>query len=313
MMTLPAANRSSATRRLLVTGGHGFVAGSIIRQADPRWEVHVLSRGPALLQRDGVCWHQIESGDAKRLAQLMDEVRPSAMIHAAALADIDYCENHPDEANAVNVELTRTLVELCAAHGGRLVFCSTDSVFDGEHAPYDEDAAPEAVNAYAETKIQAERIVASLGGRAVIARLALVVGLPALAAGNSFLPKLLADLGAGREVRAPANEFRTPVDVITLGRALLELAGGSHSGIFHLSGNDSVNRFELGRRIARRFGLPAELIVASDSSQIRGRARRSRDVSLNNAKARMALTVPMLGLDHALDLILESALLPNHE
>jgi dTDP-4-dehydrorhamnose reductase len=288
---------------LLVTGAHGFVAGSVIAQARDFGEVHVVTRGAPLIQWPGLEWHHLDPTDQDRLTGVFQACRPDVVIHAAAIADIDFSETHPKEAHSINVEFTRLLAELCTQRGARLVFCSTDAVFDGEQAPYDEDAAPSAVNVYARTKIEAERIVAGLGDRGVIARLALVIGLPVLGSGNSFLPKLLRDLRAGRQVRGHANEVRTPIDVITLGRALLELAGSAHTGIFHLGGNEAVNRFEMGRRIATHFGLSPELVIVSDSSLIPGRARRSRDVSLNNAKARAALRTPMLGLDDGLKLI----------
>jgi dTDP-4-dehydrorhamnose reductase len=309
-MTKLGAIPPNGSKRLLVTGAQGFVAGSVIQQAPACWEVHAVSRGPALLQRRGLSWHHCDPADPASPAELFRGIRPTAVIHTAALADIDYCETHPQEARSVNVGFTRVLAELCATQGAQFVFCSTDSIFDGEHAPYEESAPPGPVNVYAQTKIEAEQAVRSLGAQALIARLALVIGLPLLGAGNSFLPKLLASLRAGREVRAAANEVRTPIDVVTLGRALLELAGGSHSGIMHLAGNEAVNRFELGRRTATRFSLPPDLVVATDSSQLRGRARRSRDVSLNNAKARNTLTVPMLGLDDALNLIIQTANAP---
>jgi len=77
------------------------------------------------------------------------------------------------------------------------------------------------VNLYAETKVEAERIVSGLGAQAVIARLALVFGLPVLGAGNSFLARMIATLKAGGTVGMSEHEVRTPVDVLTVGRALL--------------------------------------------------------------------------------------------
>ncbi len=291
----------------MVTGAHGFVAGSIIAQADSSWEVHALSRGGPLLERPGLHWHRLDSTDPAPLAALFQAVRPEVVIHTAAIADIDYCETHPAEARAVNVGFTRALAELCVRQRVRLVFCSTDSVFDGEQAPYDETATPSAVNVYAQTKIEAEKLVTDLGGLAVLARVALVIGLPVLGSGNSFLPKLLADLREGRQVRGYTNEVRTPIDVLTLGRALLELAQAGHTGVIHLAGNEAVSRFEMCRRAALRFGLSPEGVTASDSNRLPGRARRSRDVSLNNARARATLRVPMLGLDAGLALLVQHA------
>src|SRR6185503_17210535 len=127
----------------------------------------------------------------------------------------------------------------------------------------------------------------------VIARLALVMGLPVFDGGNSFLPRLIASLREGRAFGAPDNEIRTPIDVVTLARALLELAAGDVQGVFHLAGNDALNRFELAGRIAEKRGYPRSLIAVQNADASPDRAPRPRDVSLENTKARTTLRTPM--------------------
>jgi dTDP-4-dehydrorhamnose reductase len=291
----------------MVTGAHGFVAGSVLSQAGADWQVHAVSRGEPLAGGDNLQWHSCDPIAPGELARLFREVRPQAVIHTAAIADIDVCQAQPDVARAVNIEYTRTLAKLCAESGARLVFCSTDTIFDGEHAPYSEDAPPGPVNFYAETKVAAEKLVSGLGAQGVIARLSLVVGLPVLGAGNSFLAKAIAALKQGRTVAFSGYEVRTPVDVITLGRALLELAAGSQRGIFHLAGLSRVSRFEMGQAIARRFGFPQDLVKDQGPVTSPGRAPRPRDVSLNTSQTRAQLKTPLRTLDEGLSLILETA------
>jgi len=295
-----------STKRILVTGGGGFVAGSVIAQSGPDTELHAVSRGNGLTERPGVCWHSTSLDDLTGWEALFDAVRPDAVIHTAAIADIDYCQANPTDCRRVNVEFTRQLARLCAAFETKLVFCSTDTIFDGEHAPYCEIDPPDPVNIYAESKVDAEKAVVATTPRHVIARIGLVLGLPVLGTGNSFVAKLLVTLRTGRSVAVPANEIRTPVDVITLGRALLELATGSFVGVIHLAGNDRVSRLEINRGIAARFGFPADQIQPGPSVDVPGRARRPRDVSLNNARARAELRTPMLNFDSALELALGS-------
>lgn len=298
-------------KSLLVTGAQGFVAGSVLTQARAAgWEVHALSRGEPLLPPDAATWHRQDPLDPTALAGLFSTVQPRAVIHAAAAADIDVCQRQPDLARAVNVAFTRTLATLCERHGARLVFCSTDTVFDGEHAPYDEAAEPRPVNFYGETKIEAERIVQASSPHAVVARLALVMGYPVLGAGNSFFSRLEASLRAGREVAVPAHEIRTPVDVLTLGAALVELAGNELNGIVHLAGNDGLNRLELTQRIGVRMGFPATLVVAAAAAPS-GRAPRPRDVSLVNRKARHHLQTPMLDFEAALTRLIPNPTAPH--
>lgn len=300
----------TANRKLLVTGANGFVAGSVLAQAGESWQLHALSRGTSPAPRKHLHWHVCDSVAPSPLAQLFHELKPDVVIHTAALADIDFCQANPGAAREVNVTFTRTLASLCADFGSKLVFCSTDTIFDGERAPYQEADAPGPVNLYAETKVEAEQIVSALGARAVIARLSLVVGLPVLGAGNSFLARMIAAFKDGRAVGVPAHEVRTPVDVITVGRALLELAAADHHGIIHLAGNERLNRFELAQRIARRFGFSEKLVTPQPPATTPGRAPRPRDVSLANAKACATLKTPMRSLDEALSLIMETAANP---
>jgi dTDP-4-dehydrorhamnose reductase len=294
------------TKRLLVTGGNGFVAGSVIAQGCSEWDVHALSRGQAPAHRQGLSWHQVDVTDVVALRSAFDQIRPDAVIHTAAIADIDYSEAHQDVARKVNVDVTRTLADLCRPAGVKIVFTSTDTVFDGNTGNYVEDDPPSPVNFYGRTKAQAEDIVAGLPGRWVVARLALVMGLPVMGAGNSFMAKMARTLSEGKSYGVPAEEVRTPVDVITLGQALLELAGSEHlQGIFHLAGSEVVNRLEMARRIAGKLGYSDDLVFAGDVSKIPNRAPRPRDVSLNNTKARAALKTPMKDLDAAIDLIMQ--------
>jgi dTDP-4-dehydrorhamnose reductase len=290
-------------KRLVITGAGGFVAGSMVVQAGDAWQVHALARKDIALP-PGAIGHHVELTDAAQLRDTLDAIRPDAVIHAAAAADIDFCENNRDTAEAVNVGVTREVARFCGENGVRLVHCSTDTVFDGEKGMYRETDPAGPINFYAETKLRAEQIVAADAPGAAVARLSLVMGLPMLGAGNSFLSRMIDALEAGREVGVPGEEIRTPADVVTLGRAILELAGNDFAGIIHLAGNDCMNRFDMSRRIAERLGYPPERVVSKSAAGLPGRAPRPRDVSMDNSLARATLKTPMRGLDDGLDLVL---------
>jgi dTDP-4-dehydrorhamnose reductase len=297
-------------KRIIVTGASGFVAGSVICQAGPEWEVHAFSQKPAPFQREGLIWHQhgplaelLQPGELERRFR---EIQPDAVIHIAAIPDIDYCEQHPDVADEVNVNYTIALAEMCRQQKVRMVFTSTDTVFDGNKGHYAETDPPAPVNHYGHTKLRAERAVADRLEDFCIARLAIVMGLRFYGQGNSFLCRLRDTLESGREASVPAEEIRSPVDVVTAGRALLELAGNTFQGIIHLAGNDRLSRLDFSRMIAGRLGYPPERVVAATAADIPGRARRPRDASLDNSTARSALKTPMRGLLDGLELVLST-------
>lgn len=290
-------------KKLFITGFGGFVAGSVIAQAKENWDIHTVDRIDIPENRDAVSYYRLDLLDSENLAQLFEEINPDAVIHTAALADIDFCQNNREQAEAINVGVTRKIAELCAGNGAKLVFCSTDTVFDGEKGFYTEEDKPHPINFYAETKVRAEKIVNALEN-SVVARLSLVMGLPVMGKGNSFLARTIEKLSAGESVKFPQNEIRTPVDVITLGRALPELAGNDFSGTVHLAGNDRLTRYDMARQIAERLGYSPDLIVATNSNAMPGRAPRPNDASLNNSKAKEILQTPMRSLMAGLDLTL---------
>jgi dTDP-4-dehydrorhamnose reductase len=287
---------------LIVTGATGFVAGYVLAEAAKAWDVHAITREVPVKAASNATWHSCKNADES--VTIVRKLHPNAMIHTAAIADIDFAEKNRELATEINVNLTKALTEVSADIDCKIVFCSTDTVFDGEHAPYNEQAQPLPVNYYAQTKIEAERYVADLGNQAVIARLALVVGFPVFGLGNSFLARTMAGLKEGREISAPAHEIRSPVDVITAARVLVELAAGTHHGIFHVAGHTRINRFEMMKMIANKFGFPAAKIVAQPPGSTSSRAIRPRDVSLDNGKVSAQLKTPMRTLDEALSIII---------
>jgi dTDP-4-dehydrorhamnose reductase len=294
--------------RIVVTGSSGFVAGHIRALASPDLEVHGLTRVLPDAINGQSNLHATDLLDPARLAESLDGISPHAVIHTAAMANIDTCQTEPDKARQANVESTRNLAKLCADRGIRLVFCSTDSIFDGKKGHYTESDAPNPLNTYAETKVEAERIVTEASPGNAIARLSLVMGIPVHGKGNAFLNDMIHKLGRLEPMNFPQNEIRTPVDVITLAEALVELATLDLSGIIHLSGNTRLNRYDMALRIADALGLPAEakaLIRGTDSNAIPGRALRPNDASLDNSKARKLLHTPMLDLEDGLTRVLK--------
>jgi len=291
-------------KSLLVTGGRGFIAGSVLAQGGD-WEVHAVTRGAPLESRPWLTWHTAEPGVPGAMEKLFDLVQPRAVIHTAAMAAIDQCEAEQEAAEHVNVGMTRTLLQLADKHGARFVFLSTDNVFNGERGRYTEEDPPSPINHYGATKAMAEKAVAAMVEDAVIARVSVCLGLPMMGAGNAFLTRMIPKLEAGEELGVPPEEIRSPIDVVTLGQALLELAAHPYTGILHVSGNDIVNRFEMVQRIAVKLGYPAGQVVPNDPTTIPGRAPRPRDVSLSNAKAREVLKTSFCGLEEGIARVMD--------
>jgi dTDP-4-dehydrorhamnose reductase len=291
-------------KKLLVTGFNGFVAGSVIVHARGEWEVHGIDLVESPENGPYIYYHTLDLLDENKLTGLFSEIAPDAVIHTAAMANIDLCQNNKEKAWRINVGITGIIARLCKESGSKMILCSTDSVFDGTKGKYRETDVPNAVNFYAETKIEAEKIVLAASGENVVARLSLVMGLPVLGKGNSFLADTIEKLNKGIQISFPANEIRNPIDVITLGRALVELAGNQYGGIIHLCGNTRINRYQLAKEIAVNLGYSPEMILVTDSNAMEGRAPRPNDASMDNSLAKKILKIPMISLSEGLALTL---------
>lgn len=293
-----------ARKKILVTGASGFVAGSIIYFGAQQYEVHAHSRGESLYEHENLHWHTLAFDDHDGLSALFEELRPDALIHTAAIADIDYCAQNPDTAYAVNVAYTQRLAQLARKHHVRMVYVSTDNVYDGRRRDlYTESSPTGPVNYYGQTKLEAEQIVLSTVQDAVVARVALVMGFPIIGGGNSFLMRMAAKWNNGESVGVPDNEIRSPIDLVTCGRALLELAATDTQGVILLGGLDCLERLDLVKRLAQGLGYSPGLVHAFDPGNLPGRADRPESVQFDTSYAQKVLETRIVALQDAIPLI----------
>jgi dTDP-4-dehydrorhamnose reductase len=291
---------------LLLTGAGGFVGGHILHQALDKYEVVALGRNPAPFQHPRLKWYLTDVCDHKQVTSIFHVHKPELVVHAAADSDIDRCEMNPQDALRINVDATEHLARLCRGNGSKMIFTSTDAVFDGHKSFYREEDVPMPVNHYGKTKIIAEQIVQQTCPGSVVTRLAWVLGFSLSGRGNSFINKTVSTLQNGQEVNFPDDEFRTPIHVSIVAQALLRLAAPEFSDIYHLAGNDRSSRYELACRVAARAQVDGNLVIIKNAAELAGRAKRAKDVSLDNRKARHALQMDFLSIDEALNDIFSS-------
>jgi dTDP-4-dehydrorhamnose reductase len=221
--------------------------------------------------------------DFDRLRDRLFALAPPLIVHLAAVSQPAAAYRDPDLARAVNVDATVQLLAVSEALGARFVYASTDLVFDGESAPYDESVATEPGSFYGRTKLEAECHVLAYR-RGLVLRLPLLYGLPEVQRPPTFFETVLAALQAGRPVRLLEDEFRTPLWLEDAARACAALAFGELTGVVHLGGPERLSRFEMGQRIVVATRSDERLLVPITRSQMPSTEPRARDVSLINAR-----------------------------
>jgi dTDP-4-dehydrorhamnose reductase len=199
------------------------------------------------------------------------------------MAAVGDCVREPERAADVNINGTATLTELCNAAGARLVFVSTDLVFDGEAAPYAEDARKAPLSVYGRTKAVAEDFVLKSGRHAVV-RVSLLYG-PSRNGKPNFFDAQVAALRDGQPVRLFHDEWRTPLALSSAARAITTIAQSDVTGLMHAGGPERMSRLEMGRRLADHLGVsPAGIEAASRLDP--GGEPRPRDTSLDSTRWR---------------------------
>ena len=283
--------------KILVIGGSGFIGRYIMLRLSgtPEYEVSAtyLSRPPA---RDGNSWHWLELPDAEALKGVFLACRPEVVVHLAAMADVGAAERDPERARAVNIDGTAEIVRLCLHHGARLVFVSTEYVFDGQQGPYREDDPPRPTTQYGRTKRQAEREVAALGDNGCVVRTSIVYGWP-LQRHRNFVPMLIERLRSGLAYHAPTSVMRSPVFVGHLADGIARLVVRNHPGIHHIAGRDWVSMYDFALAIADTFSMDQQLVIPGDDAEASSVADR---LGLDSSRTMALLGLEQTGLAEGL-------------
>lgn len=269
---------------LLITGASGLLGAYLLREARSGGEAVVAWSGARAGEREGVALRPVDFADPGALTSAFREARPDVILHAAAISSAEACRRDPGTARLVNTDATARLAALAAKAKARLVFVSTDLVFDGEHAPYREEDPAVPVSVYGRTKLEAEGPVRAMT-RGLVARVSLLYG-PSLTGRPSFFDEQTAALRAGRPVTLFADEWRTPLDLPTAAGALLALARCDATGLLHVGGPERRSRLEMGLRLAEFLGVPATAIVAARRADVPAPEPRPRDVALDSSRWR---------------------------
>jgi dTDP-4-dehydrorhamnose reductase len=272
--------------RVLVTGAGGLVGGRLAVLLSDRFEV--VAGVHEALGPPGLAEERFDLLSAPETERALLRGEPAAVVHCAALADLDRCEREPERARAVNVEATARLAWLSRARGFRLILISTDVVFGGERPFWRESDAPQPLMLYGRTKRAAEEIALTEAPQAAVLRVCLVSG-RGHGRRASCTEAIAWALQQGRSLRLYTDQYRTPVDPESIAAAVGQLVLGAPGGLYHLGGPERLSRYQLGQRVARVLGLPEQGIEAGRHADSPLMATRPADVSLDTTLARRVL------------------------
>ncbi|MBD3391217.1 MAG: sugar nucleotide-binding protein [Chitinivibrionales bacterium] len=269
-------------KRLLVTGASGFLGHTLCSVARKSWDVHGAAHAHDVCL-EGVHTVKLDITDHRSVREALRTIRPDALIHLAALSKPDYCQAHPAESRAVNVNASSALAGTCAETGAACVFASSDLVFDGARGMYTETDPVGPVSVYGEHKVEAEQRMREENPAVTVCRLPLMFGLRSPSSA-SFIQPMIARLEKAEPQMLFDDEFRSPASASSVAAGLL-LAIDCPGEMLHLGGRERLSRFRFGRLLAEVTGCACETIQRCSQNDIDLPAPRPCDVSLDSAKA----------------------------
>lgn len=272
--------------RLLITGGSSYLGRHLVplvaRRPDDIFCYTYFSQDTLGLPQG----RRLDVRRAGEVSALLATFRPDVVIHLAG-------SNRTPDMTAVIVEGARHVSRIAAEIGARLIHLSTDSIFDGTAAPYDETATPAPLNDYGRAKAEAERLVAAHPNQVTI-RTSLIYGLEEMDNGTAWMVEALR---AGQPVRLFTNQRRNPVWVETLGRACLELATLDYTGVLNVAGDQTLTRAEFAVRMLDWWGGEERATLTAGPA---ADGRWPLDCALDLTLARTLLQTPLPGVDDVL-------------
>ncbi len=259
--------------RVLVTGGAGMLGKTLVEQLSQKHQVSYTTHHTP-----------VKSTSAKAIE--CDLTRPNlnladfeAVVHTAAMTNVDQCQEHPEQAYQANVMATRNIAASVA--GAHIVYISTDFVFDGVKGNYSEEDKPSPLSVYGRTKLEGENEVP---GDGCIIRTS-IYGLGSDPQRPGMVEKVIFRLRKGEAVNGFTDQLFTPVSTRNLALFIEEILARRLGGIFNIGSSQSYTKYEFIRTAAQIFGFDPKAVKPGLSSSANYRAPRPRDASLDTTKA----------------------------
>jgi dTDP-4-dehydrorhamnose reductase len=277
---------SSSSGLHLVVGASGQVGGALLLELERR-ELECIGTYNKNLPEDSA-FLQLDISAKSQVAAQLEKIRPAFIYLPASFTNVDACEENEALSLAVNVEGVQNVSEAAQAVGAKVVYFSSDYVFDGKDGPYDESTKVSPVSVYGRHKVRAEEIVEDKsGGDALIVRTTVVYGLERQK--KNFVLRLAASLASGLEVPVPTDQVGSPTLNSALAATTIELVLRQEKGIFNVAGDELCSRYDLALAVAEQFELDEGLIVPITTDMLNQKAKRPLQAGLKVDKVRALL------------------------
>jgi dTDP-4-dehydrorhamnose reductase len=280
--------------KVLVTGAGGLLGSKIVELAKD-YTVYKTHASHPLFQ-DSI---KMDVTNEKEVKQVFSQIMPNVVVHTAAETNVDKCEDRREHAWKINADGTRILAEACNKANAKMVYVSTDYVFDGEKGLYTEEDQPNPINYYGLTKLMGERNVEKLCETFAILRTSVLYGTHPEK--PNFVKWVIATLAQGKPLTVVEDHYNSPTLADNLAEAVIEAVESRVRGVYHAAGSERISRYDLALKAAETFNFDAALVRPIRMSELKAwTAKRPKDSSLCVDKIQREIGVKLLDVTQGL-------------
>jgi len=264
-------------KTILVTGSNGLLGQKITEKILKEGRVKLIATSKGANRYPAVRGYQyveMDILDFDQVKQILKIHQPDAVIHTAAMTNVDTSEENKALCDQLNVQATKNLVSICEAYRIHFIHLSTDFIFDGSAGPYREEDVPRPLSYYGETKLKAEDAVKASKVSWAILRTILVYGINSDMSRSNIVLWAKSALEKGQPIQVVNDQWRTPTLVEDLAEACLLAVENNAKGIYHISGKDYMSIADLVKKVADYWMLDQSLISQISSESLNQTAKR---------------------------------------
>lgn len=268
--------------KLLIIGASGFLGRKLLPLLSSAYEI-VGTANNRFHAEENQGQILLDITNPEQVREVIEQVNPSLVILAAALADMDTCETDKDLAVKLNVTGVGNVARCC--QNRLLVYYSSDAIFDGIRGNYGEEDLPNPVNFYGETKLRSEQIVKTLPGYLILRTSFIYSDQPE---SPKFIPWLIRNLAQGKPVQVVQDLTTCPTFIDDLAQATRALLQKKCHGVYHVAGASMLSCYDMALYIAQKWGFDTTLIRPVKRSELPWKAARAEQATLNIDKLKAA-------------------------
>lgn len=252
-------------KKILVLGGSSFIGLNFLENYKDKYEcTTTYYENKIYLDKCNVL--QLDITDYEQTINIIQAIKPDAIVLCSAITSITLENSNYEEAEAVNIEGVKNIVQACKKINTKLIFLSSEYVFSGnKESVYKENDEVDPIQLYGRTKVEGEKIVSQLPNHAII-RTAVVYGWPKQFQHGNFVTTLIDKMNKHEEFTAYTDMYRTPTYVNDVTKIISTIIDNQKSGIFHASSSYLINMYEFAQEICKVFDLDSTTLIGEKSS-----------------------------------------------